>query len=81
MYKDKIADCHFCSADQAAVKALVRLGLKDRSVSLEMALKRTGLSRPRMVYRHSEKAFQTWVKEAQTERIQGTGLAQDPLSR
>ena len=79
LFKNRVPDCKFCSADQAAVKALVLVGMKDKGLSLEKVLEHTGLRRKSLKAQYSERRFQDWVRQAEIDRIQGTGLARCPF--
>jgi len=52
--------------------------MKEKGISLEMALKLTGLSTSRLLHHYTEEVYRRWVREAEIQRIQGTGLAKDP---
>jgi len=79
LFKNQVEECRLCSADRAAVTALVLVGMKEKGISLEMALKLTGLSSSRLLHHYTEEVYRHWVREAEIQRIQGTGLAKDPL--
>jgi len=80
MHKGRVTDALFCSADQAAVKALVLVGMNDRGISLEDALKATGLrGAGRVGEQYCRARFTQWVREAVLDRLQGRGLARDPF--
>ena len=68
-------DCRFCTADKAAIRALVLAGMAEKGISLEKALRWVGLAVPELHHQHSEARFRALLKEASIQRIQGTGLA------
>jgi len=60
----------FCSCDQAAIKLISYMGLEQKSISLEKALKTTGYHEKKLYPRHLEKTFRAAVNEGKTLRIQ-----------
>ena len=60
----------FCSCDQAAIKLISYMGLEQKSISLEKAIKTTGYHEKKLYPRHFEKTFRAAVKEGKTLRIQ-----------
>jgi len=60
----------FCSCDQAAIKLISYMGLEQKSISLEKALKTTGYHEKKLYPRHLEKTFKAAVKEGKILRIQ-----------
>ncbi len=67
-------ELHFCSGDKKACEAIGLLGLSEYGISLEMLLRRAGLTKP--IRSHfSEKRFRTIVQKASADRIIGTGLS------
>jgi len=77
LYARQIENCWGCSADQAAVKALILLEMGQAGASLERALQEAGLlNRAGKLDGHcTEACYQRWVNEARVDRIQGRGLA------
>lgn len=67
-------DCRFCTADKAAIRALVLAGMAEKGISLEKALRWVGHTVPELRHQHSEARFRALLKEASVQRIQGTGL-------
>lgn len=77
---DRVSDCWLCTADRAAVKALVMVGLKERGISLEEALQVLGVHRPRRLEeQYTKVSFERWIREAAQDRIQGRGPASRQL--
>lgn len=65
---------HFCSGDKKACEAIGLLGLSEYGLSLEMLLRKVGLTKP--IRSHfSEKRFRAIIQKASTDRIIGTGLS------
>lgn len=62
-------DTYFCTADNAAIRALAFLGLSDRGLSLECLLVRVGLKQ-RVPARFSESRFKHWLKQGSITKIQ-----------
>lgn len=76
LYTRRVTGCWFCSGDGNATRALVLLGLGEWGLSLEEALRRTGLcASGRLPHQFSEETFRQRVQQAQIDRLQGTGLA------
>ena len=63
----------FCTADQAAIKALVFLDLADNGISLEALLQKSGLSR-RVPGDYSQKRFEVYLQKARIEKVQSQRL-------
>jgi hypothetical protein len=72
-------DAKFCTADKAALFALVLIGLGDRAVSLEEALCDCGLSR-NLPYQCTRDYKQKWLKRCSENRIRGIGLRKNRRS-
>lgn len=66
-------DLRLCSFDKAAIKLISYMGLEEKSVSLEEALKSAGHHR-KLYPRHLEKEFKKSVKEGKALRIQFKNL-------
>jgi len=66
-------DLKFYTSDKAAIKALALLGLPDRGISLQRALKERGLQK-NLSDKYSDKFFKRYVKQGQQMRIMGQGL-------
>ena len=80
LFQGRAADSKLCSADQAAVKALVLVGMKQKGISLEHVLRETGLpGAGRIGVQYSAACFAQWVREAALDRLQGRGLARRPF--
>jgi hypothetical protein len=80
LFSGQLPDCWLCSADQAAVKALVLVGLKSKGISLEKMLHDMGLPGGRRLgEQYSQQRFEQWAEEAALDRIQGRGLVRRPF--
>jgi len=66
-------DLRLCSFDKAAIKLISYMGLEEKSVSLEKALKSTGHHR-KLYPRHLEKEFKESIKDGKALRIQFKNL-------
>ncbi len=67
-------ELHFCSGDKKACEAIGLLGLSEYGISLEMLLRKAGLTKP--IRSHfSEKRFRAIINKASADRIMGTGLS------
>ena len=60
----------FCSCDKAAIKLISYMGLEQKSISLEKALRSAGYHGKKLYPRHLEKTFKSAVNEGKTLRIQ-----------
>lgn len=63
-----LEDCAFCTADQAAVKAAVMIGISERCESLELLLSRVGMTKSLPDHFTSD-APKRWIEHAQQEKI------------
>jgi hypothetical protein len=80
LFSGQLANCWLCSADQAAVKALVLVGLKSKGISLERVLHHIGLPGGRRLgEQYSQQRFEQWAEEAALDRMQGRGLVRWPF--
>ena len=67
-------ELYFCSGDKKACEAIGLLGLSENGISLEMLLRRAGLTKP--IRSHfSEKRFREIIKKASADKIMGRGLS------
>lgn len=66
--ENDLEDCIFCTADQAAVKAAVMIGIGERCESLEVLLSRVGMTKP-LPQHFSSETLKHWIERAQRERI------------
>jgi hypothetical protein len=76
LVKGEKPDIKFCTADEAAIKNLVLLGMKNKAISLEKALKQCGLGREFKDH-FSEKCLKKWIKNAEIERIYNINFSTD----
>jgi len=80
LWKDRVPGCFLCSADQAAVKALVLVGMRQKGISLEQLLHEVGLRGGKSLGpQYLQERFEQWVEEAKVDRIEGRGLARWPF--
>ena len=63
------SDLIACLIDRGAIRSAVLVGLRDKCISVETALKRCGLGR-KLQFALSEERFEKIVKRAEVERIQ-----------
>ena len=63
-------DIIFCTCDSAAIKLVSYIGLENKSISLEKALRDTGYDKKNLYPRHYEKTFRVNVQAGKTLRIQ-----------
>jgi hypothetical protein len=69
------ADCHFCTADRAAAKAMVLLDLSEKALSLEGLLKRHGVQPKRKPRPHfSQAQMKSWLKEGGVLKVESAKL-------
>jgi hypothetical protein len=59
-----------CSCDHAAIKLISYMGLEQKSISLEKALKTSGYHEKKLYPRHLDKTFKAAINEGKTLRIQ-----------
>ncbi|HAL30351.1 MAG TPA: hypothetical protein DCP20_06510 [Coriobacteriia bacterium] len=64
-----LEDCLFCTADQAAVKASVMLGIGERCSSLQHLLSGVGMTKS-LPHHYTDDTLKMWVDAAQRDRIQ-----------
>lgn len=70
--KDK--DLKFCTCDGAAIRAVSMLQLDDRAVSLEAAIKQSGMKVKDVEYEHSEKRFKKILTEGKLNLVGGRAI-------
>ena len=63
-------DISFCTCDSAAIRLVAYIGLEDKSISLEKALRDTGYKARKLFPRHFEKTYRENIKSGKTLRIQ-----------
>jgi hypothetical protein len=76
LVKEEKTDIKFCTADEAAIKALVLLGIKHKAISLEKALEQCGLGREFKDH-FSKRCLKKWIKNAEIERIYNFNFSAD----
>lgn len=63
-------DILFCSCDKAAIKLVSYVGLENKSISMEKALRDTDYNKRNLYPRHYEKTFRDNIQAGKTLRIQ-----------
>ncbi len=71
MANDKVLDAKFCVKDTLAIKALVFLGLREKSISLEEALRGCGVLRKsdKIHFEFSKRKFDDIITQERLEHI------------
>lgn len=70
---NRAPDACFCTSDGPAIKALAMLGLSDLGISMEILMKKIGLTK-NLRRQFSEEFFRVNIRLGQTNRITGEGL-------
>jgi len=60
----------FCTCDHAAIKLISYMGLEQKTISLEKALRNAGYHEKNLYPRHLEKTFKAAIKKGKTLRVQ-----------
>ncbi len=71
---NRAPDACFCTSDVPAIKALAMLGLSHQGISMEMLMRKVGLTKS-LRKQFLEEFFKTNIRLGQTARITGEGLA------
>jgi hypothetical protein len=73
-------DIRFCTADGPAITALAMLGMTERGVSFEEALRLIGRTKTfsRKDHHFTERFFQDRIDRGREKRIRGEGLSETP---
>ena len=66
------SDLVFCTCDAASIRTLPLLDLTERGISAEKLLKQSGLFKPGLQDRHTEKYFKTNIAIGQEQKIYKT---------
>jgi len=66
------SDLVFCTCDAASIRTLSLLDLTERGISAEKLLKQSGLFKPGLQDRHTEKYFKTNIAIGQEQKIYKT---------
>jgi hypothetical protein len=59
----------FCTCDAAAIRTLPHLDISERGISAEKLLKQSGLLKPGLKDRHTEKYFKSNIAVGQEQKI------------
>ncbi|MFC2156517.1 hypothetical protein ACFLT9_01640 [Acidobacteriota bacterium] len=66
-------DCHFCTCDKVAIKAIAILGKRELGQSFELLLKSSGITK-QLERKHTDSYFNKYLDEGSLLRVQRFGL-------